>query len=69
MKHLAVTVILLAGAVLAPTESVAQISCSREGLQRAIDLYIAAQTSANGVELFLIREHVGLLHVVLQGAK
>ena len=47
MKRLVVTVILLAGAVLAPTESVAQISCSREGLQRAVDLYIAAQSKGD----------------------
>src|SRR5687767_14264326 len=47
MKRLAVTVILLAGALLAPTESFAQISCSREGLQRAVDLYIAAQTKGD----------------------
>jgi hypothetical protein len=47
MKRLAVTVILLAAAVLAPTESVAQISCSREGLQRAVDLYIAAQSKGD----------------------
>jgi len=47
MKRLAVTVILLAGAVLAPTESSAQISCSREGLQRAVDLYIAAQSKGD----------------------
>ncbi|MGH9239859.1 MAG: hypothetical protein ACRD3G_17590 [Vicinamibacterales bacterium] len=47
MNRLAVTVILLAGAVLAPTESSAQISCSREGLQRAVDLYIAAQSKGD----------------------
>jgi hypothetical protein len=44
MKRLAVVVIVLAGALLAPMESAAQISCSRDGLQRAVDLYIAAQT-------------------------
>ena len=47
MKRLAVTVIVFAGALLAPNESVAQISCSREGLQRAVDLYIAAQSSGD----------------------
>jgi hypothetical protein len=47
MKRLAVTVIVLTGALLAPTESVAQISCSREGLQRAVDLYIAAQSTGD----------------------
>jgi hypothetical protein len=39
--------IVLAGAMLAPTASFAQISCSREGLQRAVDLYIAAQTKGD----------------------
>jgi hypothetical protein len=51
MKRLAVTMILLAGGLLAPTESVAQISCSREGLQRAVDLYIAAQSSGDTAAL------------------
>ena len=31
-------------ALLVPTAGFAQISCTREGLQRAVDLYIAAQT-------------------------
>jgi hypothetical protein len=35
---------VLSCALLAPTPSVAQVSCSREGLQRAVDLYLAAQT-------------------------
>jgi len=51
MKRLAVTMILLAGGLLAPTESVAQISCSREGLQRAVDLYIAAQSAGDTAAL------------------
>ena len=55
MKRLAVTVILLAGAVLAPTESFAQISCSRDGLQRAVDLYIAAQSKGDTSALPLPR--------------
>ena len=46
MRRLCFVGIVLTGAVLAPTSSFAQISCSREGLQRAVDLYIAAQ--ANG---------------------
>jgi hypothetical protein len=33
--------------VFAPTAGFAQISCSREGLQRAVDLYIAAQTKGD----------------------
>jgi hypothetical protein len=36
--------IVITGALLAPTAGFAQISCSREGLQRAVDLYIDAQT-------------------------
>jgi hypothetical protein len=51
MKRLVVTMILLAGGLLAPTESVAQISCSREGLQRAVDLYIAAQSKGDTAAL------------------
>jgi len=43
MKQLLVTAIVAAGVVFAPSASSAQVSCSREGLQRAIDLYIAAQ--------------------------
>ena len=38
---------VLIGAVLAPTTGFAQVSCSREGLQRAVDLYIAAQTKGD----------------------
>jgi hypothetical protein len=37
----------LAGVLLAPAVSYAQISCTREGLQAAADLYIAAQTRGN----------------------
>jgi hypothetical protein len=33
--------------LLIPSPSAAQISCSREGLQRAIDLYVAAQTKGD----------------------
>src|SRR4029078_8988874 len=36
--------IVLTAALLAPTAGFAQISCTREGLQRAVELYIAAQT-------------------------
>jgi hypothetical protein len=39
--------ILLAGVLLAPTAGFAQVSCSREGLRRAVDLYIAAQTTGD----------------------
>ena len=44
MKRFAFIGIVLTGVLLAPQASVAQVSCSRDGLQRAIDLYIAAQT-------------------------
>ena len=47
MTRVALICIVLAGALLAPTTSSAQISCSREGLQRAVDLYIAAQTKGD----------------------
>ena len=39
--------IALAGALLAPAIASAQISCARGGLQRAVDLYIAAQTKGD----------------------
>jgi hypothetical protein len=39
--------IVLAGALLAPTIGFAQISCVRGGLQRAVDLYIEAQTKGD----------------------
>jgi hypothetical protein len=38
---------VLAGAWLVPDASFAQVSCTREGLQRAVDLYIAAQTKGD----------------------
>ncbi len=44
MKRMVLIGIVLTAALLAPTAGIAQISCSREGLQRAVDLYIAAQT-------------------------
>jgi hypothetical protein len=44
MKRITVMSLVLAGALLAPAAGFAQISCSREGLQRAVDLYISAQT-------------------------
>ncbi len=46
MKRVVAVVIGFA-ALLAPKPSLAQISCSREGLQRAVDLYIAAQTKGD----------------------
>ncbi len=47
MKPISLIWIVLSGALLAPTTSFAQISCSREGLQSAVDLYIAAQTKGD----------------------
>ena len=45
MKRIALIGIVLTGALVAPTAGFAQISCSRDGLQRAADLYIAAQAT------------------------
>jgi hypothetical protein len=39
--------LVLAGGVLAPAVGFAQISCVRGGLQRAVDLYIEAQTKGD----------------------
>ena len=47
MTRIAFIGIVLTGTLLAPTAGFAQISCSREGLQRAADLYIAAQTKGD----------------------
>ena len=47
MKRIALVGIVLAGALLAPRASFAQVACTREGLQRAVDLYIAAQTKGD----------------------
>jgi len=47
MTRVALMGIVLAGGLLAPTAGFAQVSCSREGLQRATDLYIAAQTAGD----------------------
>jgi hypothetical protein len=38
---------VLAGTILAPAIASAQVSCVRGGLQRAVDLYIEAQTSGD----------------------
>ena len=47
MKRIALMLMVLAGALLAPTTGFAQVSCTREGLQQAVDLYIAAQTKGD----------------------
>src|SRR4029453_13254388 len=47
MKRIVLMWIVLIGASVAPTAAFAQVSCSREGLQRAVDLYITAQTKGD----------------------
>src|SRR5437764_3531123 len=47
MKRIILIWLMLTGALLAPASGFAQISCSREGLQRAVDLYITAQTKGD----------------------
>jgi hypothetical protein len=47
MKRIALAGMVLTGVLLVPSSSVAQVACTREGLQRAIDLYIAAQTKGD----------------------
>ncbi len=47
MKRISLVLIVLICALLIPAAASAQISCSREGLQRAVDLYIAAQTKGD----------------------
>jgi hypothetical protein len=46
-KRMGLMSLVIAGALLAPTAGFAQVSCTREGLQRAVDLYIAAQTAGD----------------------
>ena len=47
MKRIALVGMVLTGVLLAPRASVAQVACTREGLQRAVDLYIAAQSTGD----------------------
>jgi hypothetical protein len=47
VKRLTFSWLVLAGAALAPAAGFAQISCVRGGLQRAVDLYIEAQTQGD----------------------
>jgi hypothetical protein len=47
MKPSVLVGIVFAAALVAPAKGLAQVSCSREGLQRAVDLYIAAQTKGD----------------------
>jgi len=47
--------IAFAGALLVPVAGYAQISCTREGLKAAVDLYIAAQTKGDTAGLPLAK--------------
>ena len=47
MKRIVLTAIAFSGVWLAPAAGFAQVSCTREGLQRAVDLYLAAQTKGD----------------------
>ena len=55
MARFTFTWIALAGTLLAPAFSQAQVSCTREGLQAAADLYIAAQTKGDTAGLPLAK--------------
>src|SRR4051794_3026080 len=47
MTRLVLVSAALAAGLLAPATAVAQVSCTREGLQRAVALYTAAQTQGD----------------------
>src|SRR5262249_16795960 len=47
MKRITLMWIVFTATVLVSTPGFAQIPCSREGLQRAVDLYIPAQTKGD----------------------
>jgi hypothetical protein len=47
MRRLASAALLLLAALFAPSTGQAQVSCSREGLLRAADLYLAAQRTGD----------------------
>jgi hypothetical protein len=47
MTRTALTALVLTGGLLAPVTSSAQLSCSRDGLQRAVDLYVTAQSKGD----------------------
>jgi len=47
MTRTSVLSLVLAGALLTPMLGLAQVSCTRGGLQRAVDLYIEAQTKGD----------------------
>lgn len=47
MKHKGMLCLVLSGALLAPLSALAQVNCTRGGLQSAIDLYLEAQGSGD----------------------
>jgi hypothetical protein len=47
MKRMALVAVVMASTLLLPAAGFAQVSCSRDGLQRAVDLYLAAQTKGD----------------------
>src|SRR5215468_1990248 len=47
MKRIALVWIVLSAVLLVPTRGFAQVSCTRPGLQKAVDLYIDAQTKGD----------------------
>jgi hypothetical protein len=55
MKRIVLPLVVLTVALLVPATGFAQISCTREGLQRAADLYVAAQTKGDTSGLPLAR--------------
>ena len=55
MRTRALGWIVFSGALLIPAVGSAQISCARGGLQRAVDLYVAAQTKGDTSGLPLAR--------------
>ena len=66
MKRIALVGLVLTGVLLAPRAGVAQVACTREGLQRAVDLYIAAQTKGDtsGLPLAMVRREDGTQSVL-----
>ena len=55
MARLTFRCMALAGALLVPAVTYAQVSCTREGLQAAVDLYISAQTKGDTASLPLAK--------------
>ena len=47
MKRIALVSMVLTIALLVPSKSLAQVSCTADGLKRATDMYIAAQTKGD----------------------